>query len=197
MADGKRPAPTAPPPLSQVLLDLKSDLLKGRIEDTFEFAGRRFRLHTLSDGEALWRDQYVSMASNMALLSSRKSATVAAACSHVNDVPIAELFPLPQDPQLLGLIKNDAEEMRSYFRERLYEFLQQFDDAIITEFFTFYGKLEERRAEVITRLKAPSRETDSSTSSTTASVEDGLSSAEGTTDLEEVAPAIHGSSFSA
>jgi hypothetical protein len=180
-----------------VLLDLKSDLLKGRIEDTFEFAGRRFRLHTLSDGEALWRDQYVSMASNMALLSSRKSATVAAACSHVNDVPIAELFPLPQDPQLLGLIKNDAEEMRSYFRERLYEFLQQFDDAIITEFFTFYGKLEERRAEVITRLKAPSRETDSSTSSTTASVEDGLSSAEGTTDLEEVAPAIHGSSFSA
>jgi len=199
MAESKKKkapsAPPAPPPLSPILLDLKADLLKGRIEDTFEFADRRFRLHTLSDGEALWRDQYVSMASNMALLSSRKSATVAAATSHVNETPISALFPLPQDEQLLGLIRNDPDEMKSYFRERFYEYLQQFDDAIITEFFQFYGKLEERRAEVITRLKASSRETDSSTSSSTSSVEDGLSSAgEEETGLEEM-PAIHGSSF--
>jgi len=196
MAEDRKPPEKkkAPRPMSQVLLDLKSDLLKGRIEDTFEFAGRRFRMHTLSDGEALWRDQYISMASNMALLSSRKSATAAAAISHINDMPIGELFPLPEDEQLLGLLQNDPEEQRSYFRERLYEYLQQFDDTIITEFFKFYSELEERRAEVVSGLKAPSRKTASSTSNTTSSApEDGPS-------LEAPAappiPEAHGSSFS-
>jgi hypothetical protein len=170
--------------LSTLLQDLKADLLQGRIEDTFEFAGRRFRLHTVNDSEALWRDQYVSMASNMAMLSSRKSATVAASISHINDQPISELFPLPTDEQLLGMLKNSPEEMRSYFRERMYEFMSQFDDVIITEFFQFYGKLEERRAEVIKNLKKSSRGTESSTSSSTSSPEDGPSAAP-----------THGSSF--
>lgn len=186
--------PSMPPPLSPILLDLQADLLKGRIEDSFEFAGRQFRLHTLSDEEALWRDQYVSMASNMALLSSRKSATVAAATSHINGAAISELFSMPQDPQLLGLIKNDPVEARSYFRERLYEYLQQFDDVIITEFFGFYGKLEERRAEVIKSLKASSEETGSSTSSSTSSAGD--SSEDGAEEAPSPAP-IRGSSFAA
>ena len=190
MAEKKKAKAPSPPPKAALLLDLQSDLMQGRIEGVFTFANREFRMHTLNDGEALWRDGFISMASNMALLSSRKLATVAASISHINDAGLDEMFPLPTDEQLLGLVQNDPEELKSYFREQLYGYLQQFEDVIITEFFKFYTSLEERRAEVITRLKASSRETDSSKSNSTSSVEDGLSSVE-----QDEEPAILGSSF--
>jgi len=175
------------PKLSQLLLDLKADLLRGRIEDDFVFAQRRFRMHTLTDGEALWRDKFVSMASNMALMSSRMSATVAASISHINDVPIHDLFEMPDDPKLVGFLKNSLEDREDFYRERMFEFMAQFDDNIVAEFHKFYTGLEGRRDEVIGQLKNSSKETSTSTSSSSSSPADGLPAA--------APPETRGSSF--
>lgn len=177
-----------PDKMSKLLVDLRTDLLQGRIEDTFTFAGRTWRLHTLNDGEAVWRDQYVSVASNMALLSSRKCATVAASITHIDDHPVSELFTVPNDPQIQGLLKNSAKDRADFYRERLFEYLSEFDDAIITQFFLFYSELEKRREGVIENLKGSSRGTTSSTSSSTSSPADGPSAPRAT-------EPIHGSSF--
>lgn len=175
--------------LSVLLQDLRADLLRGRIEDVFEFAGRKFRMHTLSDGESVWRDMYVSTASNVALLSSMKGATVAAAISHVDDVPVQELFSLPEDPKLVDYLKNSSDDLRNYYRERMHEFMLEFGDAIINEFHAFYRGLDERRREVIEQLKNSSKGTRTSESSSTSSPADGPPAA-------PVAREIRGSSFS-
>ena len=177
------------PRLSSVLADLRSDLLKGRIEDEFVFAERKFRMHTLSDGEAIWRDMFVSTASNAALLSSMRSATVAASISHVNGVAVSDLFELPDDPKLVDFLRNSPEEQRSFYRERMHEYMSEFGDVIISEFFSFYKSLEERRKAVIEQLKNSSKETESSISSSTSSRADGLPAA-------GAGKEIRGSSFS-
>ena len=161
--------------LNPLLRDLRADLLKGRIEGTFEFAGRKFRMHTLSDEESVWRDSYVSMSSNMALISSRKCTTVAASISHIDDQSVDELFAtsMPTDERLKGLLQNSEIDRRGFFRERVFEFLSQFDDGIVTEFFKFYNTLEERRNEVIKNLKNSSKGINTSPSSNTSSPADG------------------------
>lgn len=182
--DGK----SSKPKLSGVLADLRSDLLRGRIEDDFTFAERKFRMHTLSDGEAIWRDMFVSTASNAALLSSMRSATVAASISHINGIPLSDLFSLPPDPKLVEFLQNSPEEMRNFYRERMHEFMSEFGDVIIAEFYNFYKTLEERRKAVIENLKNSSRETDSSPSNNTSLAVDGLPAVAAATE-------IHGSSF--
>lgn len=175
--------------LSALMRDLRADLLKGRIEDEFEFAGRKFKMHTLSDGEAVWRDTYVSTASNVALLSSMKGATVAAAISHVDGIQTSDLFNLPEDSKLVDYLKNNSEDLRNYYRERMHEFMLEFGDVIVTEFFNFYRQLEERRKAIIEQLKNSSKGTSSSESSNTSSPADGPPAA-------PVAIEIRGSSFS-
>lgn len=163
--------------MSPLLQDLQSDLLKGCIEDEILFAGRKFRVHTLSDGELIWSYSYVTMASNMAMLTSRKSATLAAAISHVDGQPISALFDLPEDEKLKAFLLNDSDELTSYYREKMYAFLSPLPDRVITELYLFYESLDARREEVIKGLKAPSKETSSSGSSNTSSPGAGLPAA--------------------
>ena len=155
--------------ISPILQDLKSDLMRGFIEETFEFANKRFRMHTMSDGEVSWRDKYVSMASNMALISSLKAPTLAVVISHINDQPIETLFPLPTDEKLLAFMQNNPEDRRDYFREKLYHYLEEFPDIVVSELYRFYVSLDERRAQVIEQLKNSSKGTGSSQSSSTSS----------------------------
>lgn len=155
--------------ISPILLDLKQDLMKGFIEDTFEFAGKKFRMHTLSDGEVSWRDKYVSMASNMALISSLKAPTLSVAISHINDQPVATLWPLPGDQKLKEFMENNPEDSRDYFREKMYHYLEELPDAAVSELYRFYVSLDERRAKVIENLKNSSKGTKSSASSSTSS----------------------------
>lgn len=169
MADGNGSAPKE----SSLLQDLRADLMRGRIEDVYEFAGRRFRLHTLNDGEVVWRDQFISTASTLSLVSSQKACTVAAAISHINDQPTEALFDLPEDPQLKAFLQNNPEDRRSWLRERMFAFISEWPDVVVTDFFLFYKGLESRREEVIKNLKNLSKGTSSSTSNSTSSAADG------------------------
>lgn len=190
---------TTPPQegLSPILKDLQADLLVGFIDDSLDFAQRRFRMHTLSDGELVWAHQYMTTASSMSLLSSRKSAVLAVAISHITptgmlesgspEIPVEELFQLPGDPKLVEFLQNSPEERKGYFREKLYAFLSTLPDPMITELHTFYEKLAERREEVIKNLKKSSKETPSSHVSNTSSPADGLPA--------EEQKETHGSSF--
>ncbi len=173
--------------LSPLLQDLQADLLKGRIEDEFDFAGRKWRMATLSDGQLVWSYSYVTMASNLAMLTSRKAATLAAAISHIDGQPISTLFDLPDDQKLKEFLLNDEDELVSFYREKLYAFLSPLPDRVITELYMFFETLEKRREEVITNLKGPSKKISCLVSSSTSSPEVGHPEAART--------ATHGSSF--
>jgi hypothetical protein len=153
--------------MSKLLLDLRADLMQGRIEEEFSFASRTFRIHTLSDDETVWVYQYVTMASTLAMAASRRASTLAVAVSHIDGNPVESLFNLPTDPKLLGFLENSPEEKKSYFREKMYSFFSDLPDRVVVELFFFYEGLEKRREEVIQNLKGSSPQTTTLTSNST------------------------------
>lgn len=180
-------------PLSDLLQDFKNDLLKGRIEDEIEILGRKFRMHTLNDGEIVWRDQFITTASPLTLLSSQKAPTLAAAISHIDGLPIMDQFNLPDDPKLREFLANNPEDLKAHKRERLFALISEMPDILISKMFIFFSGLEERRIKVIENLKNSSTGTSSSESSSTSSPAAGPPAEEAVaeTQLEE----IPGSSF--
>ena len=141
----------------KLLQDLSQELTRGFIEQSYDVWGRKWTLRTLNDGEESWSDKFVVVGSTTAMLSSRRAAKLAASIQAINDVPLDQLFVLPEDTEdermIRSFIVSDPVRRRFWLAEKMYEFLEEQPDELVKDLYAKYGELLDQRKKVLDDLK--------------------------------------------
>jgi hypothetical protein len=142
----------------QVIADLRTDLAKGHLEDTFDVGGHKYVMHTLNEDEETWADTFVRTNSPASMISSRKAPRIAAAIKSIDGVAISGLFSYPDDmpKDNKQRLDNNPIEKQYWLRDQMLYLLA--DDGFrsyTNELFACLVKLDERRDEAIKVLPKP------------------------------------------
>lgn len=140
---------------NKILEDLKLDLLKGRREREVVALGRKFKMHTLNEDEESWADSYIRATSTMAILSTKKAPTVAAAISEVEGQPVAALFEYPDDmPKEVKDMLDKNPIQRSYWiREQMLMFLvEDSNRKFVNVLYSAYEEMLAERDEALSQI---------------------------------------------
>lgn len=149
--------------LPKLLEDLASEIDQGFIEDTFEVLGKKYKLRLLSDGEANWKNRFIDgFASGMAILSQRKSATLAVAIREIEGQNVIAIF-TPAAPAADEKAENKKEydewskatelERQFIVARKMYDYLSKRPSDFTTELYNKFDELEARRKEVVKNIK--------------------------------------------
>lgn len=106
-------------PVVNPLEDLYNLIEKGNIEKDIECRGKVYRLRSLCDEDYAWRDKFVSMDTQLAMLAAMRAPTLAIATVAVDGVPVEQIPGLPDiDPTipqaLQDLMKQDLKFVIAY-----------------------------------------------------------------------------------
>lgn len=146
--------------------DLSKELRGLRISDTFAVLGHRYKLGLLSPSEMDWVMEKASNTSKnlveMATLMQRP--LIAAALAEIDDIPVAQLFQLPDDMEKATreVIEGDVKLLTEWRREQVFQFLgEDVDVEILKELGGKYFDLESKKRAHIGEIRNLSKGTPS------------------------------------
>jgi hypothetical protein len=140
---------------AKILQDLKEELGKGFVSDTFEVMGHKYKIATLNEEEEQWADHFVVLVTASAMNSSSRLPRLACAIKEIDGVPVNDLFEAPSpddsDEELATLgkrIKEDPVRRIYWLRDQMLLFLSEEGfRPYIAKLWESYAKLEARRDE--------------------------------------------------
>lgn len=140
----------------KVLQDLKREVQIGFIDQEFVVRGRKFKLKTLNEEEETWSDQFVQTGGTpYAMIVSSRSPKLAVSITHIDDVPVSDLFEYPEEWSKEQRADLDTNPLRKKFwlRTQMMQFLaNDLDREFILELFKAFKELDDRRSEVIKQV---------------------------------------------
>lgn len=139
----------------KVLQDLKREIQIGFIDQDFEVKGHKFKIKTLNEEEETWSDQFIQASgTTYSMIVSARAPKLAVAITHVDGVPVSELFDYPDEWTVEQKRELDANPLRKKFwlRTQMMTFLQDLDRDTTVELFKAFKTLDDRRAEVIKQI---------------------------------------------
>lgn len=138
----------------KILQDLKQEVNRGFITTETEVHGKKFTLKTLNEEEDSWSDQFVQTATVYAMMVSQRTPKLAVSITHINGIPVSDLFEYPDDWS--AEVKSDYDRnpirKRYWVRSEMMKFLADLDRDTIMKLWAAYEDLDKRRAEVIKQL---------------------------------------------
>lgn len=129
--------------------DIKHSLRGFHITEDFDIGGAKWRLRTMTPAEIAESDAWVNDSTSMQAGRSLARAQVACALTHINGVPIEELFTVPKegDPEELKRLE-DPETLRLWRKQQVWDFLmhETQDEVLILLWESYVALLKRKRA---------------------------------------------------
>lgn len=156
-----------------LLTDITTQMKGSQIEDTFEVCGRKYTLETLSQPDETWADGYVDGVNFYQTGKARRIPYLTAALRAIDEIPIADLFPLPKDApeDMRKAVVEDPSLLLAWRRDQLFKRLSAdpplLSPPVISQLWVHYQELDNRRAEVLENIGPFSKRTSDGASSLT------------------------------
>ena len=141
---------------NEMLRAIKEEVWGGAAYKDVTVGTRVYRLKTINDGEAVWRDKFVVTTASFSFLTSKKAPTIAVSLVSIDGVPVRELFlskeelkkgdSSQQDEDTvkvwLKLIGFGSSDERYRVAQRVYDFLSSLPTPVIDALYQGYLDLE-------------------------------------------------------
>jgi len=169
----------------KLLQDIDTQIGGMEIDDTFEVAGNKYRMSTLTSDEEVWADSYCNMSSEISAFSSLRVPRLAASIKAIDGTPVEELFEFSDEMEKADIEYHSASQYRKRYwvMNQLMLWLGDRSSKLTKELWANYTKLVERRDESWDKLKKSSARTPGGKSKVTSSQEKGSSPAAQTSDV--------------
>ena len=127
---------------NDIIDSIKKTFWEGSESKEVVLAGKTWTLKSLNNSEQVFRDRFIPASATASFLSARKAPTVALAISHIDGVPVEEVFgdsDETKDEVVTELLKTTglAKEKRFIIAERVLEFLNELPPEVVD---TLYGE---------------------------------------------------------
>lgn len=141
-----------------VLAGLRDELRGLRVTKTFVVYGHEYTLGLLSPRDDDWISERAASAGNIFEYATKMAKPkIAAALTAIDGMPVAELFQLPDEPDMTAenrkLLEGNAELRADWLRVQVYNFVcDDMDALVIKELEGKYAELENEKQEALNKL---------------------------------------------
>lgn len=145
-----------------LLQSISAELKGTRIAETVDVAGHKYQLQTLDSGDEDWVIARAGGGTMPEHFMGSITPRVAAALSSIDDVPVEQLFPVPEDlePAIRERLVSNPEAIRAWRREQVLQFVrEELPTTVVSALNRAYSVIDERRAEAIKSLAPFSKKT--------------------------------------
>ena len=146
-----------------LLNDLSTELRGFRIAETFEVVGHKYRLQLLAPSEMDWVIEKATSGANLVEMANLMSRPlIAAALLEIDNIPVAQLFQLPDDlpKEARQALEADSKVLAEWRREQIFAYLgEDVDVEVIKELGKHYTELEDRKRKQIGEIRNLSKGT--------------------------------------
>lgn len=177
MAEEKKNAKAEMPEAERhKLLDaIDSELRGAHKEQNFELLGRTYRLKTLDPAEESWADSYVAGNNFYQTARNRRAPYVAAALVSIDNIPVDQLWKMPEDAPALHkkLYDENKEFHKNWLHEQILSWLinPAKHGPIVQFLWACYLDLDTERSDALEELDPLLKKTRTGGSSSTSSLE--------------------------
>lgn len=142
---------------------LENLFFKGYLEDEFDLFGHKWKMRTLSEKEAVWRDSYIELSVNSSFLSGKRVPTLAVAIQEIDGKSIVNLFGKSKKKEEEVLLKemlsssDFSNDPRFIAASEFKKWLDSMPVPVVDALYTAYSSLE-KQSEIV--LKTIAQEKD-------------------------------------
>ena len=144
---------------NKLLNDINKQLGGLELETVYEFNDHKYRLKSLTNDEEIWSDTYANLGSEISAFTSLRSPRLAAAISHIDDIPVDDLFEFPDEmSEAEKKVHTGSKYNKRYWiMSQMLLFLGDKPSNFINEMWKHYSEnVMQKREEVLDNLKKSS-----------------------------------------